>query len=77
MERNLKVPSWKEQLGALSQKMTVLLLFVPPLLEQYLLHLHPTHLTFYMLAPGHILTLDPVTAYQRGTEERALLLVSL
>ena len=56
-------------------KMAVLLLSVPPLLDQCLLHLHPTHRT-------HLPTYSPQApagdcSYQRGSEGRAPLLVSL
>ena len=66
--------------------MAVLLLLVYPLLSQYLLHLHPTHMTdlpTYLPLPQLVIVLTfrserlHLIAYQSGGEGRAPLLVSL
>ena len=67
-------------------KMAVLLLSVHPLLDQCLLHLHPTHMTdlaTYLPRPELVIILIfrsehlHLITYQRSREGRAPLLVSL
>ena len=55
-------------------EMAILSLSVPPLLYQYLLHLHPTHRTDI---PTHLLQDPAGDAYQRGDETHASLLFTL
>ena len=46
--------------------MAVLLLFVPPLLDPYLLHLHPTHLTFLHTCPRPYSNFRPCDSLSKG-----------
>ena len=56
-------------------KMAVLLLSVHPLLDQYLFHLHPTHISDLPMYLPQAPASD--CSYQRGGEGLALLLVPL